>query len=206
MKVSDLIEMRENSDPTAGQFEGKFLLAMPGIGCDQFERSVIYLCAHSSEGAMGFQVNKSGSLTVGELIERSEIGLVPDIGANFSPELNNSVRNGGPVDEHRGFVLHSDDYHIDATIPICRNVHLTSNVQILRSILDGNGPRQAAVSLGYAGWGAGQLEQEIADNGWLVSPADPDIVFSNDHDNKYEHLLGLMGIDPAHLVVDCGHA
>jgi putative transcriptional regulator len=190
----------------SGQFEGKFLLAMPNMGSDVFERSIIYICAHSFDGAMGFQVNKSTRMTVSELIKSTELGDQGSLAIKSSSMASNMVRNGGPVDEHRGFVLHSRDYDSDATIPISDSVYLTSNIQILRSIATGEGPRKVAVALGYSGWGPGQLEQEIADNAWLTVDADPEILFDQHHENKYERLLAAMGISSANFIAEAGNA
>ncbi len=206
--MNDLLEEKFGirSAQGAGQFEGKFLLAMPNMDSEVFERSIIYLCAHSDDGAMGFQVNKSARMTVKELIKSTDLGkqgkLVEEV-KSIDSEL---VRNGGPVDEHRGFVLHSGDYESDATIPISDSVYLTSNIQILRSIALGMGPKKSAVSLGYSGWGPGQLEQEIAENIWLTVDADPEFLFDHAHEAKYERMLSLMGISSVNFISEAGHA
>ncbi len=208
LRMNDLLEEKFGirSAQDSGQFEGKFLLAMPNMDSSFFERSIIYLCAHSEDGAMGFQVNKSAKMTVKELIKSTDLGeqtkLVDDA-TSIDTEL---VRNGGPVDEHRGFVLHSGDYESDATIPISDMVYLTSNIQILRSIALGIGPKKFAVALGYSGWGAGQLEQEIADNVWLTVDADPEFLFDHAHEGKYERMLSLMGISSMNFISEAGHA
>ena len=116
------------------------------------------------------------------------------------------MRVGGPVDEHRGFVLHSRDYAVDATIPMSDAVYLTSTTEILRSIVTGHGPQKAAITLGYAGWGAGQLEREIQDNAWLTVDADPAMVFDHDNDHKYAALMAGLGIDAANFVAEGGRA
>ena len=206
--MDDLIEEKfgiRGADKS-GQFEGKFLLAMPNMGSDVFERSIIYVCAHSFDGAMGFQVNKSAKITVSELIKSTELGDKESISIKSSSMVSNMVRNGGPVDEHRGFVLHSKDYDSDATIPISDSIYLTSNIQILRSIATGVGPSKVAVALGYSGWGPGQLEQEIADNAWLTVDADPEILFDQRHEGKYERLLAIMGISSANFIAEAGNA
>lgn len=189
-----------------GQFEGKFLLAMPTLEASIFDRSIIYMCAHSHDGAMGFQVNKPCDMTIKELISKTDIGQETKSISKSSAVTSDLVRYGGPVDEHRGFVLHSGDYHCDTTIPICEHVYLTSNIEILRSIMHGEGPSRLAVSLGYAGWGPGQLEQEVADNAWLTLDADIDVVFDPRHEGKYERMLVAMGITPAHFIAQAGSA
>lgn len=188
------------------QFEGKFLVAMPNMNCDVFHRSIIYICAHSNEGAMGFQVNKSGKMTLRDLIKSTDLGAKDAIKVKSKGSASALVRDGGPVDEHRGFVLHSADYDSDATIPISDKVYLTSNLQILRSIAEGIGPNQTAIALGYAGWGPGQLEDEFADNAWLSVEADPQLVFEPSNDGKYERMLATIGINEANFVSEAGHA
>lgn len=207
-EMDDLFEEKFGIRGTdkSGQFEGKFLLAMPNMGSDIFERSIIYVCAHSFDGAMGFQVNKSARMTVSELIKSTELGEKECLTMKSSALASNMVRNGGPVDEHRGFVLHSHDYDSEATIPISESIYLTSNIQILRSIATGDGPRKVAVALGYSGWGPGQLEQEIADNAWLTVDADPEILFDHNHDDKYDRLLAVMGISSANFIAEAGNA
>ena len=116
------------------------------------------------------------------------------------------IGHGGPVDEHRGFVLHSVDYCGESTIPISETVFLTSTTHVLRMIASGRGPDRSAISLGYSGWGPGQLEAEMLDNSWLTLDADPVLVFDQDHETKYERLLRAAGIGTAHFVADCGHA
>lgn len=116
------------------------------------------------------------------------------------------VRNGGPVDRSRGFVLHSDDYMVESSMPVSDEVCLTATVDILRVISTGGGPRHALMALGYAGWGAGQLESEIAQNGWLTCPASIELLFDTDIERKYDRILASIGINPAHLSIEAGHA
>jgi putative transcriptional regulator len=116
------------------------------------------------------------------------------------------VRNGGPVDRSRGFVLHSDDFTVESSMPVSEDICLTATVDILRAISAGRGPRQALMALGYAGWGAGQLESEIVENGWLTCPADLDLMFDPDLDHKYDRILASIGVDPARLSLAAGHA
>lgn len=206
MGKSGVDTLVRDSGGKSGQFEGKFLLAMPTLEASPFDRSIIYICAHSHDGAMGFQVNKSFDMTIKELIAKTDIADEPNFKNESSATSSRYVRNGGPVDEHRGFVLHSDDYHCVTTIPISEDVYLTSNIEILRAIMNGTGPSRLAVSLGYAGWGPGQLEQEVADNAWLTLDADPEIVFEPRHEGKYERMLFALGISPAHFIAEAGSA
>ena len=179
---------------------GQLLIAMPGMTDPRFEKSVIYVCAHNSDGAMGLVVNRAiDSLTFPELLQQLEID--PAAG-------NNPVRVlfGGPVEQARGFVLHSPDYLQDASLVVDENVALTATIDILRAIAEGKGPANCLLALGYAGWGAGQLDSEIKSNGWLSVDADVDLVFGCDLDEKWERAMAKIGIDPRMLSDDAGHA
>ena len=191
-----------------GYLDGQLLIAMPVMGDPRFERSVIYLCAHSSEGAMGIIVNRpAGSIDFPELLVQLDIIKKADqikLPENAEPM---KVLKGGPVETGRGFVLHSSDFFIkDATLNIDDDICLTATVDILRAISSGRGPRHALMALGYSGWGAGQLEIEIAENGWLTCPASADLLFDTDIERKYDRILASIGIDLAHLSLAAGHA
>jgi putative transcriptional regulator len=191
-----------------GYLDGRLLIAMPVMGDPRFERSVIYLCAHSSEGAMGIIVNRpAGSIDFPGLLVQLDIIKKDD--QIKLPENAESMKvlRGGPVETGRGFVLHSSDFYIEkATLRIDDGICLTATVDILRAIASGAGPKHAILALGYAGWGAGQLENEIQHNGWLHCDADPDLVFGDDVDEKYLRALRKIGIDPGMLSADAGHA
>lgn len=197
--------MRNSSGETPS-LEGHFLIAMPGMEDERFSRSVVYICAHSANGAMGFVINKSQPLSFGALLTQLEIVgdpeeiRLPEKGAEVS------VCVGGPVERGRGFVLHSDDYDSDSTVAVDEGISLTPTLDILRAISNGEGPATAIMALGYAGWGAGQLEAEIAANGWLTCPADRAILFDPELGNKYSRALGILGVDPAFLTSEAGHA
>jgi putative transcriptional regulator len=190
-----------------GYLDGQLLIAMPSMTDPRFHRAVVYICAHSAEGAMGLVINqRAPHITLPKLLE--QLDIVP---GNPYPvpvrSASMAVHAGGPVETSRGFVLHSSDYFAaDSTLPINESVCLTATVDILRAIAKGSGPNKAILALGYAGWAPGQLEREIQSNGWLNCPADYDIVFDGDLDNKYARALQLMGIDPSHLVGASGHA
>ncbi len=191
-----------------GYLDGQMLLAMPGMVDARFARSVIYICAHSSEGAMGIVVNrKSRRVTFQDLLEQLEITFDGEAirlptGCGAVPVLR-----GGPVETQRGFVLHSPDYEGDnSTLAIDAEVSMTATIDILRDIANGSGPARALLALGYAGWAAGQLEKEMQQNGWLSFPADAEIVFDGDFDGKYARALAKIGVDPARLVAEAGHA
>jgi putative transcriptional regulator len=180
---------------------GQLLVAMPQMGDPRFARSVIYLCVHSGDaGAMGLVVNKVlGSLTMAELFAQLDIEHVR---ANRS----RPVHFGGPVEPARGFVLHTDDYREEATLPVAGNIAVTGTLEILRAIGQGRGPRLSFFALGYAGWGPGQLDAEIQANGWLSVASDEGIVFDPDHDAKWRRALAKLGVDPSTLSSDAGHA
>jgi putative transcriptional regulator len=191
-----------------GYLDGQLLIAMPVMSDPRFARSVIYLCAHSEDGAMGLIINQRAShISFPDLLERlgivsadSEDGIADDVGAM-------SIHVGGPVETGRGFVLHSADYFVDdSTLPIDDGVCLTATIDILKAIAAGSGPNRAILALGYAGWSPGQLESEIQANGWLNCPSDPDLIFDSNLEAKYTRALAKIGIDPSHLVSDAGHA
>ncbi len=179
---------------------------MPGMKDDRFLRSVIYICAHSEEGAMGLIINQAQQMLFPDLLV--QLGILEEQEAIRLPAAARDfvIRNGGPVDRSRGFVLHSDDYQVESSLPVSEDVCLTATVDILRAISNGRGPRKALMALGYSGWGAGQLESEIAANGWLTCPATPDLLFDADLDRKYDRIMNLIGIDLAHLSHTAGHA
>lgn len=189
-----------------GFLDDQFLIAMPGMKDERFARAVIYVCAHSEEGAMGLIINQSQQLLFPDLLV--QLGILDEQEAIRlpSPARDFMVRNGGPVDRSRGFVLHSDDYKVESSLAVSDTICLTATVDILRAISSGRGPRQALMALGYAGWGAGQLENEIAENGWLTCPAQPEFLFDADIERKYDRVLASIGIDLAHLSQDSGHA
>ena len=191
-----------------GYLDGQLLIAMPSMGDPRFSRSVIYLCAHSSEGAMGIIINqRAPNISFAELSE--QLKIVPSEDRISLPSALNAmdVYLGGPVETGRGFVLHSADYFkADSTLPINDSVCLTATIDILRDIAKGSGPAKALLALGYAGWAPGQLEDEIQSNGWLNCPADPELVFDAAIDRKYNRALDRLGVDPIRLVNDSGHA
>ena len=179
---------------------GQLLIAMPSMTDPRFEKSVIYICAHNADGAMGLVINRAiDSLTFPELLEQLEIDPRSD-----GDQIR--VLFGGPVEQARGFVLHSPDYLQDASLVVDDNVVLTATIDILRAIADGTGPNNCLLALGYAGWGAGQLDSEIKSNGWLSVDADEDLVFGCDLDEKWERAMTKIGIDPRMLSDSAGHA
>lgn len=201
------LELEVGKNGGDDSFEGHFLIAMPGMSDEgAFSRAVVYICAHSPNGAMGFIINKPQPLSFRSLM--TQLGIVSsedDIRlSRRATEV--PVCMGGPVETGRGFVLHSDDYDSESTVRVDERISLTPTVDILKAISVGLGPRTAIMTLGYAGWAPGQLENEIAANGWLTCPADLDIVFGARFEEKYERALALLGIQPAFLASEAGHA
>jgi putative transcriptional regulator len=181
---------------------GHLLIAMPQMQDPRFARTVIYLCAHGSEGAMGLVVNKfldDPPVTLSKLM--SQLGIDAE-GLKADPR----VHRGGPVEEGRGFVLHSADYTEEATLVVGDNVALTATLDILRAIGRGEGPKRSLLALGYAGWGPGQLDAEMQANGWLHVDADEALVFDPNSDDKWQQALAKIGVDLTALSGDAGHA
>jgi putative transcriptional regulator len=190
----------EGLNPLDSWLTGQFLIAMPNMADPRFTHAVIYICSHGPNGAMGLIVNRLfGEVDFGMLLEQLEIKTPDDI-----PDL--PVHFGGPVETGRGFVLHSSDYLREGTIRVDENVSLTATVEVLQAIVDGEGPEQMLMALGYTGWGAGQLEDEMKANGWLTVPADENILFGPGLDTKWERSLGKIGISPMMLSGEAGHA
>lgn len=180
---------------------GKMLIAMPGMGDPRFDRSVVFMCAHSGEGAMGLIVNKPArDLRFADLLEQLQIPVTPrsrDIRLHF----------GGPVEHSRGFVLHSGDYrNAAATLAVDERFGMTATLDILEAFARGEGPLQSILAFGYSGWGPGQLEDEILQNGWLTCEATPELLFSDDNAAKWEVALRSLGIDPLLLSAAAGRA
>lgn len=192
----------------ASYLDGKFLIAMPALDEGEFERSVIYMCAHSAEGAMGLVINKPlDHLSFPDLLVQLEI--IPDEKRIRLPSEARAMRvhQGGPVDTGRGFVLHTSDFHLDAsTLPISEELSLTATVEILKAIAEGRGPEHSLLTLGYAGWAPGQLESEIQANGWLTTDSDSDIIFSASDSDRYRRALATLGVDLAALSPVSGRA
>jgi putative transcriptional regulator len=179
---------------------GQLLVAMPGMKDPRFAKTVIYMCAHSADGAMGLVLNRElQSLTFPDMLQQLNIE---------APEPHREIRVhfGGPVESGRGFVLHSADYVRDATLVVDSRIALTATVDILKAIARGSGPNHSLLALGYAGWGAGQLDNEMKANGWLHVEADPDLIFDADLDRKWARAMAKLGIDPLMLSDTAGHA
>ena len=191
-----------------GYLDGQLLIAMPVMGDPRFERSVIYMCAHSSEGAMGIIVNRpAGSIDFPGLLVQLDIIKTSDQIKLPENAETMKVLKGGPVETGRGFVLHSADFFIEnSTLPIDNGICLTATLDILKAIAQGEGPRSAVLALGYAGWAPGQLENEITENGWLNCDADSELIFGADVERKYEKAMRKLGVELGQLSSEAGHA
>ncbi|MGL4288528.1 MAG: YqgE/AlgH family protein [Phreatobacter sp.] len=199
---------RKPRGTSRGYLDGQMLIAMPTMRDERFARSVIYVCAHSSDGAMGIVVNQTATnLAFPDLLV--QLDIIPEDQKITLPASTSAVRvlRGGPVETGRGFVLHSSDFYIEnSTLPIDEGICLTATLDILKAMATGDGPASAVLALGYAGWGAGQLENEIQANGWLHCPADQDLIFGADLETKYDRAMRKIGIDPSMLSREAGHA
>ncbi|CAA7623285.1 conserved hypothetical protein [Magnetospirillum sp. UT-4] len=183
-----------------GYLAGQLLIAMPQMQDPRFARAVVYLCAHSAEGAMGLVINRPfDGLTFAELLEQLDIEPSPACGGV-------QVHFGGPVEGGRGFVLHTDDYMHDSSMMVEDNIALTATVDVLKAIAGGDGPKRSLLALGYAGWSPGQLDSEIRENVWLNVPADEHLLFGTLLDHKWEAAIHKLGIDFGSLSGDAGHA
>ncbi len=187
------------TDDSDNYLSGQLLIAMPGM-TDLFARTVVCLCAHNADGAMGLVVNRlNGAITFPDLL--AQLGIdSPGAGRDIQ------VHFGGPVESGRGFVLHSSDYEQDGTLKVSDLMSLTATIDILRDMAAGGGPRLSMLALGYAGWGPGQLDTEIQANGWLHVEADEKLVFDDDLDGKWERAISKLGFDASMLSGDVGHA
>ncbi len=179
---------------------GQLLIAMPAMADERFAQSVIYLCAHTPEGAMGLVLNRPVARpTFEELLKQLKVDPVP-------PAREIRMYAGGPVDSGRGFVLHTADWTGDGSLMVDDGVALTASLDVLKVIAEGSGPRECLLALGYAGWGPGQLDRELQENAWLPVPADEALVFGGDHGTQWRRALAKMKIDPLLLSPSAGHA
>jgi putative transcriptional regulator len=177
-----------------------FLIAMPGLKDPNFSRTVTYVCEHTEHGAMGIVINRPMDIRLGEVLEQLDIKPRADGVADLPIYL------GGPVQTDRGFVIHTGPVEYDSTLAITPNLRVTTSRDVLEAIADGRGPAQRLIALGYAGWGAGQLEEELSANAWLSGPAADDILFSRSPGERWLAAANLLGIDLNLLSGEAGHA
>jgi putative transcriptional regulator len=202
------LEKASSTSQKRGFLDGQMLIATPTMPDERFARSVIYMCAHSSEGAMGIVVNQpADNIKFPDLLV--QLDVIPAKDMIQLPQAAGTVKvlKGGPVETGRGFVLHSNDFFIEhSTLPIDNGICLTATLDILKAIAHGEGPQSAVLALGYAGWAPGQLENEINHNGWLHCTADPELLFGTEVETKYGRALEKIGIRPGMLSSEVGHA
>jgi putative transcriptional regulator len=186
--------------PEGDSFTGQLLIAMPSMQDQRFAQSVVFLCAHNPDGAMGLVLNRPlAAPTFEELLKQLEIRPLP-------PARTIRLCHGGPVENARGFVLHTTDWTGEGSLRVDDALALTASLDILKAIAEGGGPRESVLALGYAGWSAGQLEAEVRQNAWLTAPADAELLFDGNHETKWRRALAKLRIDPAHLAAGVGHA
>ena len=186
--------------PDDSRLTGQLLIAMPAMEDPRFAHSVIYLCAHTEDGAMGLVLNRPlASPTFEDLLKQLDVAPTP-------PARQITLCDGGPVDGARGFVLHTADWTSDGSLQVDDAVALTASLDVLKAIAAGEGPREGLLALGYASWSAGQLDQEIQQNTWLSAPPSLDLMFDDDHPTKWRRAFATLRIDPALLSGVAGHA
>lgn len=192
--------MTQAVPPADARLTGQLLIAMPAMEDPRFIHSVIYLCAHTEDGAMGLVLNRPlASPSFADLLRQLEVSPTP-------PARSIALCEGGPMDAARGFVLHTADWTGDGSLQVDGSVSLTASLDVLKAIAAGEGPRAGLLALGYASWGAGQLDDEIQQNTWLSVPASLDLVFDDDHTTKWRRALASIHVDPAWLSGTAGHA
>ncbi len=181
-------------------FTNQFLIAMPNLADPNFFHSVTYICEHNDQGALGIVINRETELTLGEVLDHIEISI------DETNIANTPIYLGGPVQPERGFVIHRPPGQWDSMMRVTDNIAVATSRDILTSIASGHGPDDLFIALGYAGWGPGQLEQEMSQNAWLSSPADEAIIFNTPTDKRWQSAASLVGVDLQLLSPDAGHA
>jgi len=196
-----MLEKHVTTNPIemSGQLAGKVLIAMPGMGDPRFDQSIIYLCAHSDEGAMGLIVNKpAGGVVLGDVLGQLDIEVDAKV-------HDMQVHVGGPVETARGFVLHTRDFQSDLhSLNVDEDFAMTGTMDVLEAMGQAKGPMRSQLMLGYSGWGSGQLEEEIRQNGWLICEASPELVFETDDGDKWSKALASIGVSPLTLSASAG--
>jgi putative transcriptional regulator len=178
----------------------QFLIAMPSMDDPNFARTVVFVCEHSDKGAMGIVINRATDLTLARLFDKIDLRL------EIAPWRDEPVLYGGPVQTERGFVLHAPAGNYSSTLNVGEDVGLTTSKDVLEAVADGSGPPRLLVTLGYAGWAAGQLEHELAGNGWLTVAADTRVLFDTPLDARFDAALALLGVDRLNLISQAGRA
>ncbi|HSX51029.1 MAG TPA: YqgE/AlgH family protein [Cellvibrio sp.] len=189
----------EYDELTPGSLRDHFLIAMPGLNDSSFAHTVTYICEHSDKGAMGVVINAATPMLLKEIFTQMSLDDLSDQGDQI-------VMSGGPVQPERGFVLHSNEAKWQSTLEISPDISLTASRDIITALAEGRGPKQCLIALGYAGWGEGQLEAEIAANSWLTVPADKDIIFNTPFEERWALAAQALGIDVNLISSTAGHA
>jgi putative transcriptional regulator len=201
--------MQEASDPLEDAGSGAagtlnlanhFLIAMPSMQDPVFGGTVVYVCEHNENGVLGVVINKPTDMTMQVLFERIDLKLESDV------DVDEPIMFGGPVQDDRGFVLHTPGSRYSSSLTVTKDVAFTTSIDVLEAVAAGDGPQRMLVSIGYSGWSPGQLEDEISRNGWLTVGADPDILFNLPIEERYTAAMRLLGIDPLMLTSEAGHA
>ncbi len=200
LREADVASEAATGREAEGSLTGQLLIAMPAMEDPRFAHSVIYVCAHTTEGAMGIILNRPlAQPSFDDLLRQLDVEPLP-------PARRVRLCSGGPVDHARGFVLHTTDWTGDGSLMVDQEVALTASLDVLKAIADGGGPSRGFLALGYAGWGPGQLDDEIQQNAWLSAPAPIALVFDDEHDTKWRRALASLNIDPLLLSGTAGHA
>ncbi|WP_373887852.1 YqgE/AlgH family protein [Massilia sp. BSC265] len=180
-----------------------FLIAMPSIQDPIFGGTVVYICEHNEKGVLGVVINKPTDMTMEVLFDRVDLKLAPGLRSSV---VDQPIMFGGPVQDDRGFVLHSPGGRFSSSLTVTDDVAFTTSIDVLEAVASGAGPARMLVSIGYAGWSPGQLEEELSRNGWLTVAADPRVLFDLPIDERYTAAIKLLGIDPLMLATEAGHA
>src|ERR1700722_3637029 len=192
--------MRSRTINDSGYLTNQLLIAMPAMGDPNFAQTVVLICDHNSESALGLILNKPLPMRMGEIFEQLEIELA------IGPLRERPVLRGGPMQTDRGFVVHRAGGEWDSTLKVSDRIHVTTSRDILAAMARGEGPAQAIVALGYAGWGGGQLEDEIRANAWLSAPVDPDLIFDLPFESRWQAAGRLLGVELSRISPISGHA
>lgn len=199
-----MTEILKGTSSKEGYLAGKLLLAMPSMRDPRFENAVIYLCSHDENGAMGLVINHAlPGMQFKHLLNELDIASDIEVDPNI---LKTPLMNGGPVDTGRGFLLHSRDFQVKERISMDDDIFISGTIDSLKAMAKGNGPEERLIMFGYAGWSAGQLDEEIQNNSWLVSDANSELIFGAEHNEKWQKAVSGLGFDPAMLSGDAGRA
>lgn len=199
-----MVETLKDTSSKEGYLAGKLLLAMPSMRDPRFEHAVIYLCSHDENGAMGLVINNAlPGMQFKHLLNELDIASDIEVDPNV---LKTPLMNGGPVDTGRGFLLHSRDFQVKESISMDDEIYISGTIDSLKAMAKGSGPEERLIMFGYAGWSAGQLDEEIQNNSWLVSDADPALIFGAADEDKWQKAVSGLGFDPAMLSGNAGRA